>query len=182
MRVSWRLAMTTALRHLSSAIANSGEDSAARRARLGTNPLDASLLHPYAAVNDACLLAVLIPQSKPMARGLRCSRHRYVGRCLSAGSNTRTTRGRKHTQMSNEDNNGTGAGQLTESLLLQGITLSVKALIATHQRPDDLRKAMQDLFAQFQSSAAFLNLSPPQRNWTREMFSGLLPTSLDTEQ
>ena len=77
--------------------------------------------------------------------------------------------------MSNDRSESAGAGELTESLQLQAIALCVKALIATHPNPKDLAKAMQDLFAQFQSSPVFLNLSQDQRNWAREMFSGLLP-------
>ena len=68
-----------------------------------------------------------------------------------------------------------GAGELTESLQLQAIALSVKALIATHPNPDMLSAAMRDLFAQFQSTPVFLSLSEPQRAWARDIFSELLP-------
>jgi len=77
--------------------------------------------------------------------------------------------------MAEEEAESLGAGELTESLQLQALALSVKALIATHPKPEELRNAMKDLFAQFQVSAVFLGLSEPQRDWARKMFSGLLP-------
>jgi len=75
-----------------------------------------------------------------------------------------------------------GAGELTESLQLQAVALSVKALIATHPNPEVLGDVMRDLFAQFQTSAVFLGLSAPQRDWAREMFSELLPELSNTDQ
>ena len=84
--------------------------------------------------------------------------------------------------MPKESDKLSGAGELTESLQLQAIALSVKALIATHPNPGHLAQAMQDLFAQFQSSPAFLGLSESQRLWTRDMFSGLLPELPGTKQ
>lgn len=75
-----------------------------------------------------------------------------------------------------------GAGELTESLQLQAIALSVKALIATHPNPDELSSAMRDLFAQFQSTPIFLSLSEPQRRWARDIFSELLPKLPGTTQ
>jgi hypothetical protein len=77
--------------------------------------------------------------------------------------------------MFRENGPPSGAGELTESLQLQAIALSVKALIATHPNPENLEKAMRDLFAQFQSTAVFLRLSEPQRQWARDMFSNFLP-------
>ncbi len=75
-----------------------------------------------------------------------------------------------------------GAGELTESLQLQAITLTVKALIATHPNPEELSNAMLDLFAQFQSTASFHQLSEPQRLWVRDIFEQLLPMSPGTTE
>lgn len=84
--------------------------------------------------------------------------------------------------MNKEEGRPIGAGELTESLQLQAIALSVKALIATHPNPEVLGDVMRDLFAQFQTSAVFLGLSEPQRDWARKMFSGLLPELPNTSQ
>ena len=84
--------------------------------------------------------------------------------------------------MPKKDGTSKGAGELTESLQLQAIALSVKALIATHPNPEHLGQAMRDLFAQFQSSPVFLGLSETQRIWTRDMFSGLLSELPGTKQ
>ena len=84
--------------------------------------------------------------------------------------------------MTEEENHSSGAGALTESLQLQALALSVKALIATHPKPEELQAAMHDLFAQFQASAVFLNLSAPQRDWARKMFEQLLPSPPDSTQ
>ena len=67
-----------------------------------------------------------------------------------------------------------GAGPLIESLQLQALTLTVKALIATHPKPDDLDHAMRNLFAQYQTDQMFLALTEPQRAWMREVFASLL--------
>jgi hypothetical protein len=75
-----------------------------------------------------------------------------------------------------------GAGSLTESLQLQAVSLTVKALIATHPKPEELSSAMRDLFSQFQSTPAFHTLSEAQRLWVRNMFRELLPKLPDTTQ
>ncbi len=77
--------------------------------------------------------------------------------------------------MPKTDGERRGAGELTESLQLQAVTLCVKALIATHPNPDALSDVMRDLFAQFQSTQVFLGLSESQRLWARNAFSELLP-------
>jgi hypothetical protein len=67
-----------------------------------------------------------------------------------------------------------GADPLTEFLQLQALTLTVKALVSTHPKPDDLAYAMSNLFAQYQVSQVFLALSESQRLWMRQVFSDLL--------
>ena len=84
--------------------------------------------------------------------------------------------------MSKSYQNQAGTGDLTESLQLHAIALTVKALVATHPSPDHLRKAMLDLFAQFQSTAVVLSLSESQRASVRDMFCELLPLSPRKEQ
>lgn len=79
--------------------------------------------------------------------------------------------------MIEEEGESGNAGELTESLQLQAVALSVKALIATHPKPDELGDAMRDLFSQFQSSPVFHKLSEPQRLWVRGIFDELLPKS-----
>lgn len=64
---------------------------------------------------------------------------------------------------------------LTESLQLQAVSLTVKALIATHPDPVGLSDAMRDLFSQFQSTAVFHTLTEVQRLSARNMFLDLLP-------
>ena len=59
--------------------ASNGVDLGRTLGGSGINSLDAGLLRPYAAVNEACLLLVLIPKSKPWAGRLRCSIHYSVG-------------------------------------------------------------------------------------------------------
>lgn len=82
--------------------------------------------------------------------------------------------------MIKEEGEPRSAGELTESLQLQAVALSVKALIATHHNPEELSRAMRDLFSQFQSSAVFYKLSEPQRLWVRDIFEQLLPKLPDT--
>ena len=83
---------------------------------------------------------------------------------------------------SKEEGDPIGAGELTESLQLQAIVLSVKALIATHPNPEELDRAMRDLFSQFQSSAVYYKLSESQRLWARDIFSELFPKLPGTTQ
>ena len=84
--------------------------------------------------------------------------------------------------MVKEEGEPRGAGELTESLQLQAVALSVKALIATHPYPEELSSAMMDLFSQFQSSAVFYKLSESQRLWVRDIFEQLLPKLPGTTQ
>lgn len=73
-----------------------------------------------------------------------------------------------------EDVETADGGGLTESLQLQAMMLTIKAMIATHPQPEKLGDAMRDVFAQFQSEQFFLTLPSPQRLWAREVFSNLL--------
>ena len=79
-------------------------------------------------------------------------------------------------------NSEQGAGNLTESLQLQAVALTVKALIATHPNPEELGIAMRDLFSQFQSTPVFHTLTEAQRLWVRDMFRELLPKLPDTTE
>ena len=79
--------------------------------------------------------------------------------------------------MPKKEDKSAGAGEFTESLQLQALMLCVKALIATHPKPKQLEQGMSDLFAQFQATPTFQHLSASQRDWARELFSSLLPSS-----
>lgn len=72
------------------------------------------------------------------------------------------------------DEETTDYGGLADSLQIQAMMLTIKALISTHPKPDDLDYAMRNLFAQYQTDQTFLELTEPQRIWMRSVLSALL--------
>lgn len=54
-------------------------------------------------------------------------------------------------------------GELIESLQLQAVTLTVKALVASHPDPQALNRQMRDLFSQFQAAPVYYHLSNQDR-------------------
>ena len=66
-------------------------------------------------------------------------------------------------------------GDFLETLQLHANALTIKAIIATHPNPEQLGKAMQDLFAQFQTMPVFLSFPEIHRTAMRRTLDGMLP-------
>ena len=65
------------------------------------------------------------------------------------------------------------ADPLIESLQLQAIALTVKAMVTAHPNPTGLGLVMRDLFAQYQATPVYYKLTDPQREMLRYFFEQL---------